>query len=183
MDNSLVYGEVFGFDTALWDIWNITKNLANFALGFLFLYSIFMVVIGKKTQKDIFKIIKNTLLAGVLIQASWFITAAAVDISSIATYGIGGLPLSALKGENPDKTQQELLGFKFYSDLNTSTDKMDTAVFLTTKNHVISYCEIAFYNDKDGLNAKKDEGEPLIVGRGYLYYSDSATKQNTGTTN
>jgi hypothetical protein len=34
-------------------------------------------------------VIRNTLIAGVLIQASWFITAAAVDISSLATYGIG----------------------------------------------------------------------------------------------
>jgi hypothetical protein len=35
------------------------------------------------------KVIKTTLIAGILIQASWIITAAAVDISSIATYGIG----------------------------------------------------------------------------------------------
>jgi hypothetical protein len=32
MDNSMVYGSVFGFDVALRNIWNLTKNIANFLL-------------------------------------------------------------------------------------------------------------------------------------------------------
>jgi hypothetical protein len=42
-------------------------------------------------------IIKTTLIAGVLIQASWFLMAALVDVSTIATYAVGGLPLNVLK--------------------------------------------------------------------------------------
>jgi hypothetical protein len=51
-------------------------------------------LIGKSDAKEMAKLIKNTLIAGVLIQSSRFLTATAVDISTIATYGIGGLPLS-----------------------------------------------------------------------------------------
>jgi hypothetical protein len=32
MDNSMVYGGTFGFDTALWYLRNLIKNIANFAL-------------------------------------------------------------------------------------------------------------------------------------------------------
>jgi len=32
MDNSMVYGEVFGFDTALWSMWTMMRNIANYAL-------------------------------------------------------------------------------------------------------------------------------------------------------
>jgi hypothetical protein len=38
--------------------------------------------------EDVKKIITNTLIAGVLIQASRFLTAALIDISTVATYGI-----------------------------------------------------------------------------------------------
>ena len=32
LDNSLVYGSFLHLDAALWNIWNIMKNFANFAL-------------------------------------------------------------------------------------------------------------------------------------------------------
>jgi hypothetical protein len=32
MDNSLIYGEIFGLDQALFKFWQIMKNFANFAL-------------------------------------------------------------------------------------------------------------------------------------------------------
>jgi hypothetical protein len=32
MDNSMVYGEIFGFDSVLRTVRNLTKNIANFAL-------------------------------------------------------------------------------------------------------------------------------------------------------
>lgn len=40
LDNGLVYGSYFQLDSALFTFWNIIKNFANFALGFLFLWSI-----------------------------------------------------------------------------------------------------------------------------------------------
>lgn len=40
LDNGMVYGSYFQLDSALFTFWNIVKNFANFALGFLFLRSI-----------------------------------------------------------------------------------------------------------------------------------------------
>jgi len=40
LDNSMVYGSYLNLDAPLWQFWNIMKNFANFALGFLVLRSI-----------------------------------------------------------------------------------------------------------------------------------------------
>ena len=50
---------------------------------------------------------QRTLIAGVLIQASRFLMAALVDVSTIATYAVGGLPLSVIK--NTDIGKQKIL--------------------------------------------------------------------------
>jgi len=59
-------------------------------------------------------IIKVTLIAGILIQASWFLMAAVIDVSTIATYAVGGLPLSVL-----NKTE---IGSKKILTVNSSID-------------------------------------------------------------
>lgn len=61
-------------------------------------------------------IIKKTLIAGVLIQASRFLMAALVDISTIATYAVGGLPLSVLK--NTEIGNQKILAVHSQMDLD-----------------------------------------------------------------
>jgi hypothetical protein len=40
LDNTLVLGEVFHLDRALWQFWVIVRNLANFALGFIVIWMI-----------------------------------------------------------------------------------------------------------------------------------------------
>lgn len=50
--------------------------------------------------KKAFDVIKKALVAGVLIQASWFLMGALIDISTIATYSIGGMPISILQSDN-----------------------------------------------------------------------------------
>ena len=56
------------------------------------------------------------MIAGVLIQASRFLMAALIDVSTIATYAIGGLPLSILK--NTDIGNQKILSVNSSIDLN-----------------------------------------------------------------
>lgn len=58
-----------------------------------------------KDEKSPLGIIKNTLIAGVLIQASWFLMAALIDVSTIATYAVGGLPLNVLKDNDIANTR------------------------------------------------------------------------------
>jgi len=94
LDNSLVYGSVFHLDAPLWKFWNIMKNFANFALWFLVLFEIikWFFTFSDDAIKKPMKVIVNALIAGILIQASWFLLGAVIDISTIATYAIGGIP-------------------------------------------------------------------------------------------
>lgn len=98
MTNDRVYGAVLHMDIYLRRIWNIMKNFANFGLVAIVLRSIVKNLIGKE-KMDVKKIITKTLIAGILIQASWFLVWAAVDISTVATSAIGAFPASFLKSD------------------------------------------------------------------------------------
>lgn len=102
VDNSLVYWSIFWFDSVLWNLRNAVKNLANFGLWFIFVYKIWEILIKKKQgdSKIIKELLTSVLIAWVWIQASWFVMAALIDVSTILTYGIGWLPLSLLSKEN-----------------------------------------------------------------------------------
>lgn len=101
------------------------KNFANFTLWFMVLFAIIKSIITNsgewslKDEKSPLGIIKTTLIAGILIQASWFLLAALIDVSTIATYAVGGLPLSVLK--NTDIGEQKILTTNSAIDL----DKFD----------------------------------------------------------
>ncbi len=71
---------------------------------------------GKGSEKWPMDTIKKTLIAGVLIQASRFLLAALVDVSTIATYAVGGLPLSVIK--NTDIGKQKILKVNSLIDLD-----------------------------------------------------------------
>lgn len=75
--------------------------------------------IGKKVD-DVKKIVTSTLIAGVLIQASWFLTAALIDISTIATYGIWALPMSVLEWTKVG--DQKILAVDSVMDIDKSFD-------------------------------------------------------------
>lgn len=93
LTNKWVYGSIVGLDSLLWKYRNIIKNMANFGLWFYFVYIIFKALIAKE---EITKKIKDVLLwiliAWVWIQASWFITAAIIDVSTITLVAAGSLP-------------------------------------------------------------------------------------------
>lgn len=122
LDNTLVYASVFHLDAPLWQFWNMMKNFANFALWFMVLFAIIKSIFSNswewtiKDEKSPLGIIKVTLIAGILIQASWFLMAAVIDISTIATYAVGGLPLSVLN--NTKIGDQKILTVNSSIDLN-----------------------------------------------------------------
>lgn len=99
LDNTLVYGSFLHMDAPLRAFRNIMKNFANFALWFLVLFAILKNIFsfGKDdANRKPQKIITQTLIAGVLIQMSRFVMAALVDLSTIATYAVGALPLNVV---------------------------------------------------------------------------------------
>lgn len=122
MDNTLIYGSLFHLDVPLWKFRNILKNFTNFALWFMVLFAILKSIFTNsemwtlKDGKSPLGIIKKTLIAGILIQASRFLVAAAVDVSTVATYAVGWLPLSVLK--NTDLGQRKILAVDANLDLN-----------------------------------------------------------------
>ncbi len=98
MDNSLVYGSIIHMDQYLWQMWNIMKNFANFALWFIFFAAIFLYFFNVKQDKfSPKKFLPKLLLGAFTIQASWFIVAALIDISTILTYSMGNLPLNIIQ--------------------------------------------------------------------------------------
>lgn len=161
LDNSMVYGSLFGLDAPLFLIWNIIKNIANFVLWFMVLFEILknFFTTGESGKKA-FEVIKKALIAGVLIQASWFLMWAIIDISTIATYSIGGMPIAILGWEDnqckalgdiktlPIGTKVDFTasnqdysidnGFQYYYYINKPWSDPDKTYF--------SPCE--FYNDR-----------------------------------
>lgn len=103
MTNDFVYGAFMHMDIYLWKIWNIVKNFANFGLIGLVLRSVIKSMTGKEAL-DVKKVIIRTLAAGVLIQASWFLVGAVIDISTVATSAIGSFSTTFFQ-ENADLQQ------------------------------------------------------------------------------
>lgn len=101
MTNDMVYGTFLHLDGTLWTFWNVVKNIANFLLWFFVLFAILKNVLlwgtnsGDKKWSP-FEVVKNTLIAWVLIQMSWFLVGLVLDISTICTAAIGSFPAQFL---------------------------------------------------------------------------------------
>ncbi len=90
MTNDMVYGSWLHLDVYLWKLRNICKNFANFWLLAFLLRWIIEFVRGK--SQSIQTLITQTLIAWILIQASWFLFAAVIDISTILTAAVSTFP-------------------------------------------------------------------------------------------
>lgn len=96
MTNDRVYGAALHMDIYLWKLRNIMKNFANFALVGIVLWSIIKSIIGKDPIKPA-DIIKKTLIAGILIQASRFLVWALVDLSTVAVSAVASFPATFIQ--------------------------------------------------------------------------------------
>lgn len=162
MDNSLIYGSIFHLDVPLWKFWNVIKNFANFTLWFLVIFSILKYII-KKWSTSPLSIIKSTLIAGILIQASRFILAAVIDVSTVATYAVGGLPLNVIKGT--DLGDKKILATDTQIDFNKKLNFNDPwEMFIVTYaagTHKLSACKIM----NDNCGSDNDSPYRYIVWR------------------
>ena len=99
MTNDIVYGGFLHLDSTLWTLWNVVKNFANFLLWFLVLYSVLRNLLSPvwfTPKKKPLDIIKNTLIAGILIQMSRFLVWVVLDISTVCTAAIWSFPAQFL---------------------------------------------------------------------------------------
>ena len=188
VDNSLVYAEVFGFDSVLWQLWVIVRNIANFTLWFIFVFYIFQHLIHPSDKKyDLKWIILKSLIAWIGIQASWFIMAALIDVSTIVTYGVWWLPLSVLKDDSDSlKYNPYVLWNVIYvewTDLQSYHMYLSNQSFLPKENKssakFISQCETFIYTYEapsvmDGKN--HTYYEEIILAPQMVYYFDDEDK-------
>ena len=111
MTNALVYAEAFQMDTYLWKIWQMVRNLVNFAIGFFFLYHILKYVISPSTnEKPPQEIIKKSLITGVLVQMSRFIVMVLVDLSTILIATVSAFPSQLV--DNSQQLQTTIVAVK-----------------------------------------------------------------------
>jgi len=111
LTNKWVYWEVIWLDSLLRQWRVIMKNISNFWLLFYFTYMVFSAVIWKD---DIVKKVKDNLIwilvAWVWIQASWFFTAAMIDVSTITLVAAGSLPAQVISMDSDvEKSMKEAL--------------------------------------------------------------------------
>lgn len=93
MGNGFVYGEFMNLDKVLYYLWNLSRTFANFLIVGLLLYKIIWDSLWwKLDQSEIVKYIIKMVGWVILINASWFIIGAMVDISTILTSSVASLP-------------------------------------------------------------------------------------------
>ena len=173
VNNSFVYAEVFSFDVILWQLWNVVRNLANYALWFIFVFKIFQYLINGQKSSDMSSLLKSSLIAWIWIQASWFLLAVLIDVSNILTYSVWWLPIHILgkdAGENKDFWNPYVFQTVVSADFS-DPDTMHTYLANTSTwgnqwwSHFIAECETFSFKYDGGT-------EELIVAPKIVYYYD-----------
>ena len=135
LTNKWVYWEIIGLDSLLWQYRVLIKNIANFGLWFYFIYTIFSAIIWKD---DIIKRIKGNLtyllLAWIWIQASWFFTAAMIDVSTITLSMAWSLPSYILSKNETTKASIKNALSPFVDQNFKVTSWMEYRLFPTNWN-------------------------------------------------
>jgi len=108
MSNDFIYGTFIHLDSALFKLRNYMKNIANFMLGFLFLFGILKAFFTKDAF-EIKKVLPRYLIAGVLIQMSRFIMGAFVDLANIATAAVGAFPQQFIQGSTDKLSKGKMM--------------------------------------------------------------------------
>lgn len=165
-------------DIYLWKIRNIMKNFANFALVGLVIFSIVESLTGKAL--DVKKIITQTLLAGILIQASWFLMGAVIDISTVATAGIGAFPSSFLKSDTAlqNKIKNSITRFRVDRPIiNFNATGNNVVHTIQNPNTNIQSIEETRENVLPSYNSVS--GPFIYLGMGVFNFQDYLTTENT----
>lgn len=188
MTNDMLYGSFLNLDASLWTLRNIMKNFANFALWFLVLFAIvknvFSVFWSNDNEWSPLSVIRKTLIAGILIQMSWFFMWAVVDLSTIMTSAIGSFPSQLISSNTELRGDvMERLG-----DLK----KWDIKFDLQDKNKFIEWVPNtgSLADDEDWFNELLDTILPshwsvswplLFIGLSVFDFNDFTNHTNTNS--
>jgi len=184
MTNDRVFGAALHMDIYLRKIRNIMKNFANFALLAFLLGTIIKDLIGGSEIKAK-ELVTKTLVAGILIQASWFMMGALIDVSTVAVSAIGSFPASFMQSDV--KINESMT--KAIDKMKTSKLTIDNQMKVTSTNTNTSSTPNTTSNEDILASIMPDAnsmGGPLIflglsVFRFYEYTDQTATNTTTGT--
>lgn len=129
MTNDFVYGTFLHLDKVLWNLWNIIKNFANFALWLILIFTIVKNLFtwamwDKSPIQNAKDTVIHTFIAWILIQISRFLFAALLDLSIIATAAVWSLP-SQFMANNSD----------FQNDMRQLISKSNTKLVVDFRNN------------------------------------------------
>lgn len=100
IDNSMVYGEFINLDKILYMLHNFSRTFANFAIGAVLLRKILQYIFTEWKEKNP-AFLKTIIIKGVAtalaVNFAWFGLGVLFDLSTIATYSLGSLPLNVLR--------------------------------------------------------------------------------------
>lgn len=102
--NDFIFWSSLHIDDLLWHIWQFSRTIANFTIWFILVVSIFLLFLWK--VKNIVSIIWKVAIASVLINASWFIIWAVIDISTVLLVAVWSFPISLYWKLPTDATKQ-----------------------------------------------------------------------------
>lgn len=108
LTNKWIYGEVIWLDVVLWQYRNVVKNIANFGLWFYFIYEVWKWVLSLNGVEKIKDKLVWLLVAWVWIQASWFMTAVVIDVSTISLSAVWALPSMVISQSSDIKDSFDL---------------------------------------------------------------------------
>ncbi len=97
MNNDFVYGSLFHLDTYLWKMWNMMRSFANYTLAFLFIVAILKTFFKWEPMSVVKDLMPKILFSAVLIQASWFLLWAMIDLSTVLTAAVAAIPAKMIK--------------------------------------------------------------------------------------
>ena len=179
VNNSMVYAEVFKFDVVLWQLWNVMRNIANYALWFIFVFKIFRFLTHWQKSSDMKDLLTSTLIAWIWIQASWFILAVLIDVSNILAYGVWWLPIKTL-WQQTEFGNPYVMKTAIYTDL-VDPDSMFFYLSNTSSGDVawgsryyIAECRTFSYFYNSNSNVKELILAPKIV---YFYDTTNGYKE------
>ncbi len=119
------------------------KNIANFAIAWLLIYQIARWVIGKDAF-NIKALLPKVLVSTVLVNMSWFVMGAAIDLSNIGTAAVGAIPQAFFKTNKKSEMEMKSL-------LATVQDTV--RVQLECKNPIVAVNK----NQTEGRDYKLDQ--------------------------
>lgn len=91
MTNSLITGEVFKITGFLFQARSICRIVANFIIVGVVLQIIYSIAVSGKGVAELWTKIVRIAFASILINASWFLLSAVIDLSNLAVLGVSSI--------------------------------------------------------------------------------------------